>query len=498
MKTATQLATIALLTNAIMAKRLSNNNSGIGHKFNLAQSHTKWDDDDYYYEDDDYYFDDVDDYLDDYEDADEYYEDYDDEEEEGDDYYYDDFFPQEEEEYIEEEAPQAENVAADGSGGRGSYHHKCDYESGSDHESCHSHKSCHDCHKHKCPCKDELCDLKIDSAITLEKVCHIKEDTQMLGQAVVSISGGIEANNDLLHMIYDKLHDCSCNCHCCEHDCTCGDHPCVVINCGNGDCPDCPGCDTCCPECPPVEPPGGPGEGDVDFCLPSAPGNMLIDGQKYTFSQMGITKSGWKEFFLASSAMNDGIPFYEGEYHGWNNPPVVGTFTNGLFMIRNDNSVADQYSEWTYDTSIATLNLLEGGQLKDTDGNCLGFVDSPNFDDGTAEGSTRIQWVECLTDDFNPVDNLDPVLDDLKKQLWFGDLSDASLDKIYLRQVCSNNMVRRIKGDKSHTNPLYEGETSFNCKKKTVHFELDYVPKNLCVNDYGFNLCLFNMEDITP
>ena len=195
--------------------------------------------------------------------------------------------------------------------------------------------------------------------------------------------------------------------------------------------------------------------------------------------------------------MNNGIPAFEGTYNGWNAIFDPTEFTNGLFMIRDQDDVATDYSKWTYDTSVASLNLLEGGQLKDIDGNCLGFTESPNFDDGTIEQSTRLQWTECLTGDFGPVDNLDPVLDPLKKQLWFGDLSDASEDKIYLRQVCTNKMIRRIKGDKAHTDPLYEGEDPSYCHK-TIHFELDWVEKQFCVNSYGFNLCLFNQFDVTP
>jgi len=68
-------------------------------------------------------------------------------------------------------------------------------------KSCKSDKSCKSkkcsC-SHECPCKDELCDLQADAAVTLSKVCDIKTDTQMLGQAVTAIHENTESNHAML------------------------------------------------------------------------------------------------------------------------------------------------------------------------------------------------------------------------------------------------------------------------------------------------------------
>ena len=269
------------------------------------------------------------------------------------DYYYYDADPQEYYEHVANATPPEQQQAKTGQGeieGSKSWQDYYNHMEGSDSDGSYggygSGCGCGGGHHCKgCPCKDELCDIKEQDAVTLSKTCTIMEETGEIGNKVCAIEEGVDHNNALLMAIYERV---------CENQGS-GDQ--VIVNCGEC-CGDCPACDSCCPECPEVPPPGGP-DPDFDFCLPAQAGNQLEDGEKYLFSQYGITKRGWKTFFLTSSAMNDQEAEFEDKYHGWSTTDEP--FTRGLFMLRNLPTELEVYTEWTYRTEWATANLLEGG-----------------------------------------------------------------------------------------------------------------------------------------
>jgi hypothetical protein len=95
--------------------------------------------------------------------------------------------------------------------------------------------------------------------------------------------------------------------------------------------------------------------------------------------------------------------------------------------------------------------IVEGGQLIDVDGKCLGFLLSPS-EVGNYYDGIRTQWVECMT----VADILgNPDFDTLiYQQLWFGENISTSLDKMVLRLACSDLVIRKLPGKVSH-NPLY-------------------------------------------
>jgi hypothetical protein len=172
-------------------------------------------------------------------------------------------------------------------------------------------------------------------------VCGIDEDIQIIGQGVAEISTVVNQNNALIQDVLgeviangvkidaccDKTIDIPPIEITCQCDCTPGEPP------------------IGCPDCP--EPPGA-----TDPC--EAAENMLVEGTEYMFSQIGITRKGWREFFLASSSMNIGNAEYSDTYHGLETgsfPTDPEDFTRGAFMlmhIRGD-TVAQKASNWIFD-----------------------------------------------------------------------------------------------------------------------------------------------------
>jgi hypothetical protein len=100
--------------------------------------------------------------------------------------------------------------------------------------------------------------------LTLQKACDIDEDVDQIGDAVITIGGIVEANNDLLNQILTKV---------CESPA--GDGLTVNVDCGGCDCDDGNG-----------EIPGGPTPGEpLDNCLfvGEPEDQILFPGESYSF-----------------------------------------------------------------------------------------------------------------------------------------------------------------------------------------------------------------------
>jgi len=68
-----------------------------------------------------------------------------------------------------------------------------------------------------------------------------------------------------------------------------------------------------------------------------------------------------------------------------------------------------------------------------------------------------------------------------------------SEEMVVLRQVCTDNVIRKLLGDPEH-NRLYDLQPSYKCKYP-VHYDLDLVAKDQCVNPtYQINDCTFVIE----
>jgi hypothetical protein len=101
----------------------------------------------------------------------------------------------------------------------------------------------------------------------------------------------------------------------------------------------------------PIPPIGGTG----DNC--ESLNNLLFDTIEYEFSQYGGFKKK-KEYWLASSSVNrDG--YASNTHHGvssspWTFPDIFARFTQGAFLLRRlpGDTVAEDYSKWTYSTVV--------------------------------------------------------------------------------------------------------------------------------------------------
>jgi ethanolamine ammonia-lyase large subunit len=129
--------------------------------------------------------------------------------------------------------------------------------------------------------------------------------------------------------------------------------------------------------------------------------------------------------------------------------------------------------------------------LSDPDGNCLGFTDYDNYEDKYGQLHTRIQVVPCIMEIVDPTDEAE--LAELKKQLWSVELGASSDSLFYIRNVCTNDVIKKVKSLCSHDDLVYKGQKSCN----EFHFDAELVDKSLCVEDhkFGVNDCLFNKND---
>lgn len=60
---------------------------------------------------------------------------------------------------------------------------------------------------HKCPCKEEIAELKEQGALTHQKVCDIDSDVQLLGQGVAQAVQTGQSNHELLNNVLVKVID---------------------------------------------------------------------------------------------------------------------------------------------------------------------------------------------------------------------------------------------------------------------------------------------------
>jgi hypothetical protein len=248
--------------------------------------------------------------------------------------------------------------------------------------------------------------------------------------------------------------------------CTNG-HCCVInVNCN------------CCNATNGTEP-GTPGTPEpTDPC--QAPDNKGVDGATYQFYQTfpyGKCNSD-KEFYLWSPQFNSGVSSMDNTYHSVNSP--TPNFNKGAAAARKMSSPAtfNSFMDWTFDTTVSTALGLGGGQLKDKNGKCLGYSALNNF----SVTETRIQVVDCV--------DATAVAADAEKQLWSIELSSDSDDLYYLRNICTDLVIKKVKSDCEHD--LISG-----CKKDQFHFDLQLVTLSQCTdggNMFNVNNCLWQVS----
>lgn len=138
----------------------------------------------------------------------------------------------------------------------------------------------------------------------------------------------------------------------------------------------------------------------------------------------------------------------------------------------------NSYLDWTFDDSVSSALNLGGGQLRDKDNRCLSY-----FPENFGSEDTRIQVGPCL--------DANASAEDLEKQLWSIELGESSSELYYIRNVCTDLVIRKIKPDCSDNHPLISGYCKCN-----FHFDADLVPRNKCVdsNKFGVNDCLFDVD----
>lgn len=159
-------------------------------------------------------------------------------------------------------------------------------------------------------------------------------------------------------------------------------------------------------------------------------------------------------FYLGMSAANDHKPEFENKYHGWSQHSDT-PFTRGTFFIeRNANDkVAAHATMLRYNKDIARQVGLNGGFLESNlEGNtwCLSTLKDDNYVGADGKASTRIQHNRC------------PTLEDFEKRgaafierfLWTGDAAMFATDRIILRQICSENVMKRVRPTESLSEPV--------------------------------------------
>lgn len=135
----------------------------------------------------------------------------------------------------------------------------------------------------------------------------------------------------------------------------------------------------CCCDCePPVEPPGTP----VDpLC---AEEGILEADQFYKFWQ-GYPSKGTCDYkyYLFSTSINFDEDDLEGKYHGrFEDPLETDEFAQGAGAVKEETEELKKiFTTWIYDKNqSALLEGIGGGQLRDSEGNCLGYTGIDNYD----------------------------------------------------------------------------------------------------------------------
>lgn len=214
--------------------------------------------------------------------------------------------------------------------------------------------------------------------------------------------------------------------------------------------------------------------------------NLLEDEEVYSFSQNYPVKNCDTEFFLMSAAINFNDSSFDDKVHG--KQVDSDELTQAAAAVRFEKDDLDFYFNWQFDTTQADLiDGVEGGQLVDKDGFCLGYTEVDNYegDDGL---ETRIQTVDCVT--VTDPEDLEQV-DALLRQLWSAELGEASDLKRYIRNIGTEKVIKKVIDSQTfdHADEVYTGQKS----SKVYHFDLALVDKTECVhnNDFNVNDCLW-------
>ena len=183
-----------------------------------------------------------------------------------------------------------------------------------------------------------------------------------------------------------------------------------------------------------------------------------------------------------SAAVNEGEDVET--IHRWSGDDFPeGELTQAAALVQ-ESDVAEDFLKWTADgTLAATQTLIDlgigGVQLKDDSGNCLGYLESPNFED-----KTLIQSVPCQTEaDLN--------VDTITNQLW--NINEAEGEELfYIENVCSGLVIKKNReGTECNADDVYADQP--DCYLK--HFQAELVEKNKCVDaKFNVNDCAFQME----
>lgn len=344
----------------------------------------------------------------------------------------------------------------------------------------------------ECAPEFEALNERLDGVLG-EKIPEIKETQAENGAVTDQVLANQEANLGLSADISLKLDDVLLKIE--EASETVGSIPeedgaCTVNININGAC--CEVEQECECDCEPIEPPGSveplPECSAIDNVLTA--GNVFKFFQTYPLGRYACDN----RFFLLSPTINTGEDIDsihamspEGEF-------PEEELTQATAMVLNQDDI-DMFLDFTYDPTITeSIETIEGGQLKDVDGNCLGYTEIDNFTDRYGSSKTLLQVVPCLT--LEDLDLEDTEQLELTKQLWSVEASDANEDLVYIRNICGDLVIKKtLEGSKVDADEIYTDQSE--CQLK--NFKVEVVPKTECVSDHKFNVndCLFSVDPVS-
>ena len=93
--------------------------------------------------------------------------------------------------------------------------------------------------------------------------------------------------------------------------------------------------------------------------------------------------------------------------------------------------------------------------------------------------------------------NLDALIDLAKRQLWSVEPAESSDSKYYIRNVCTEKVLKKINDEETHehSDKVYAGQKKY-CPVK--HFDIALVDKTDCVDadQYNVNHCLWDITEV--
>jgi hypothetical protein len=247
-----------------------------------------------------------------------------------------------------------------------------------------------------------------------------------------------------------------------------------------------------------VEPPGEVDPPADPLCVSAS--NTLVQKHVYEFSQtypMGGCED--ESFYIMSPAVNANNTKVD-RYFSMQGDDFSKGFAQGTAGVRKPakaGSVQNYLNYWFRNDLVANSTTLGGGQLVDVDGHCIAYSldpasteDAPfNYVDQYGAKSLRIQVETCV--DAEGFDSTDPAqLHKAKQQLWSVELSPFSHELAYIRNVCTNKVIKRVQGGDGRVYP------GMACGEP--HFVHQLVDMKECVDDhkFGVNECLFKVGDL--